>query len=36
VSPTDLSRVTVSFFTLNGFVSICAFVFTFLAVFLKR
>ena len=36
VSPTDLSRVTVSFFTLNGFVSICAFVFTFLAVFLRR
>jgi 4-hydroxybenzoate polyprenyltransferase len=36
VSPTDLSRVTVSFFTLNGLVSICALFFTFLAVFLKR
>jgi 4-hydroxybenzoate polyprenyltransferase len=36
VSPTDLSRVTVSFFTLNGFVSICAFVCTFIAVICKR
>ena len=35
VSPEDLSRINVSFFTLNGFVSIFAFVFTFLAVFLK-
>jgi len=31
VSPDDLSRVNVSFFTVNGFVSIFAFVFTFIA-----
>lgn len=32
ISPDDLSRVNVSFFTLNGFVSIGAFVFTFLSI----
>jgi 4-hydroxybenzoate polyprenyltransferase len=36
VSPTDFSRVTVSFFTLNGFVSICAFVCTFIAIIFKK
>ena len=35
IKPDDLSRVDLSFFTLNGFVSIVAFVFTFLAVVLK-
>ena len=35
IKPDDLSRVDVSFFTLNGFVSIVAFVFTFLSVVLK-
>jgi 4-hydroxybenzoate polyprenyltransferase len=33
VSPADLSRVNVSFFTLNGFVSIVAFLCTFLSIF---
>lgn len=32
VSADDLSRLNVSFFTVNGFVSICAFVFTFVSV----
>ncbi len=32
VSPDDLSRLNVSFFTVNGFVSICAFIFTFISV----
>jgi len=32
VSPDDLSRLDVSFFTVNGFVSISAFVFTFISV----
>ena len=35
IKPDDLSRVDLSFFTLNGFVSIVAFLFTFLAVVLK-
>ena len=35
IKPYDLSRVDLSFFTLNGFVSIGAFVFTFLSVVLK-
>ncbi len=32
VSPQDLSAVTTAFFTMNGFVSIAAFVFTFLSI----
>lgn len=32
VSPEDLSRINVSFFTVNGFVSIFAFIFTFISV----
>jgi len=35
IKPDDLSRVDVSFFTLNGFVSIVAFVFTLISVFFK-
>jgi len=35
VKPDDLSRVDVSFFTLNGFVSIVAFVVTCLSVYFK-
>lgn len=35
IHPDDLSRVDVSFFTLNGFVSVFAFMFTFLSVVLK-
>ncbi|MCX8042710.1 MAG: putative 4-hydroxybenzoate polyprenyltransferase [Desulfobacterota bacterium] len=32
ISPQDLSRLNVAFFTLNGMVSVCAFLFTFLSV----
>jgi 4-hydroxybenzoate polyprenyltransferase len=35
IKPDDLSRVDLSFFTLNGFVSIVAFLFTFISVFFK-
>jgi 4-hydroxybenzoate polyprenyltransferase len=35
IKPDDLSRVDVSFFTLNGFVSIVAFMFTLLSIYFK-
>lgn len=36
VKPTDLSKVNMAFFTLNGFVSIGVFVFTFIDVLVRR